>query len=153
MKSLAKELFIIALLVMIVVFTIGIIFYQYMPNNKTVPEPITYTADSSTTAVLQEIKAATDDATGDSESESIIKSYSIGSKDLSAAALRQSYTSGKTDPFAEVPKDNSNTTTGNTVASTNTTNTNSTTTNNTTTSTPAQNTGATGTFFEKPNSK
>jgi len=149
MKSIAKELFIMALLVMIVVFMVGIIFYDYMPNNKTVPEPVTYQADASTTAVLQEIAATTlgDDGSGSSESQSIIKSYSIGPKELSTAASKQAYTSGKTDPFAEYVESTTNTTTdGNTVTNT----TQATTTNN---GASKPNTNSTGTFFEKPNSK
>lgn len=147
MKSVAKELFIMALLLMIVVFMIGIIFYQYMPNNKTIPEPVRYTADSTTTAVLQEIAILSSESSeGSSEPESIIKSYSVGIKELSTAAARKSYTSGKTDPFAEykVVEPNSNTVTGNTT----TNNSSSSTTQGTT-----QNSSSTGTFFENKNSK
>lgn len=145
MKSLSKELFIMALLIMIVVFMVGIIFYEYMPNNKTVPEPITYSTSSTTTAVLQEIAAsASDTSSSDSmETQSIIKSYSIGTKELSTAASKQSYTSGKTDPFAEY------------TGTTNTTNGNTTGTNTTTNTTQGSisNSSSTGTFFEKSNSK
>ena len=91
MKSLSKELFIMALLLMVVVFMIGIIFYQYMPNNKTVPEPVSYRADSSTTSILQEIASTSTDnenSSTSSDTQSIIKSYSIGSKELSTAASK-----------------------------------------------------------------
>ncbi|MBO5397442.1 MAG: hypothetical protein J6A36_00685 [Clostridia bacterium] len=147
MKSLSKELFIMALLIMIVVFMVGIIFYEYMPNNKTVPEPITYSTASTTTAVLQEIAATASDTSSSSDSietQSIIKSYSIGSKELSTAASKQSYTSGKTDPFAEY------------TGTTSTTNGNTTDTNTTTTTTTqgnSSNSSSTGTFFESSNSK
>ena len=147
MKSLSKELFIMALLIMIVVFMVGIIFYEYMPNNKTVPEPITYSTASTTTAVLQEIAATASDSSSSSDSietRSIIKSYSIGTKELSTAASKQSYTSGKTDPFAEY------------TGTTSTTNGNTTDTNTTTTTTTqgnSSNSSSTGTFFESSNSK
>lgn len=152
MKSLSKELFIMALLLMIVVFIVGIIFYEYMPNNKTVPEPITYQADSSTTSVIQEI-AATTTSTGNStatETQSVIKSYSIGTKELTSAAAKNSYTSGKTDPFAAYNEVTTNTTDGNPTGTTD---------NTTTTTTNAQpsnnNSGGstTGTFFESSSSK
>ena len=145
MKSLSKELFIMALLIMIVVFMVGIIFYEYMPNNKTVPEPITYSTSSTTTAVLQEIaSSASDTSSSDSmETQSIIKSYSIGTKELSTAASKQSYTSGKTDPFAEYTG-TSNTTNGNTTGTNTATNT---------TQGSTSNSSSTGTFFEKSNSK
>lgn len=151
MKSLSKELFIMALLLMIVVFMVGIIFYEYMPNNKTVPEPITYQTDSSTASVLQEI-AATTTSTGGStatETQSVIKSYSIGTKELSTAASKQSYTSGKTDPFAEYVETTPSTTDGNTTGTTN--NTSTTTTN---AETNNSNSGSTtGTFFESSSTK
>lgn len=145
MKSLSKELFIMALLIMIVVFMVGIIFYEYMPNNKTVPEPITYSTSSTTTAVLQEIASSSSDtSSSDSmETQSIIKSYSIGTKELSTAASKQSYTSGKTDPFAEYTG-TSNTTNGNTTGTNTATNT---------TQGSTSNSSSTGTFFEKSNSK
>ncbi len=152
MKSMSKEMFIMALLIMIVVFMVGIIFYDYMPNNKIVPEPITYQADSSTTSVLQEIASTTiGDDTETQEKQSIIKSYSIGSKELSTAASKNSYTSGKTDPFAEYKEPVTNTVdeNGNVIANPSTNTVTNTTTNNGATS---QN-STTGTFFEKPNSK
>lgn len=152
MRSVSRELFIMALLLMIVVFMVGMIFYKYMPNNKIVPEPIAYTADSSTTTTLQEIAASRDSVSGSSETKSVIKSYSIGEKDLSAAASKQTYVSGKTDPFAEYvePKQdpNSTNTVGNTVTGSGATNTvpNSNTNTN-------KNGSSTGTFFESSSSK
>ena len=84
MNSISKEIFIMALLLMIVVFMIGMVFYKYMPNNKTVPEPIVYSAEASITAVLQEIKASSygSDLENEEEVQDIIKSYSIGTTEL-----------------------------------------------------------------------
>ncbi len=148
MRKLSKELFIMALLLMIIVFMIGMIFYNYMPNNKTVPAPVSYKADSQTTVVLQEISSSSAGTDTDSSGgvQSIIKSYSIGAKELSTAASKQSYTSGKTDPFAEYKETETNTADGNTTGNT--------TSNNKVPSTSSnKNTNSTGTFFEKPNSK
>ena len=143
MKHVVKEIFIIALLIMTVVFIIGMIFYEYMPNNKIVPEPITYMAESSTTAVLQGIQSEVL-IQEDSEEQSIIKSYSIGAKELSTAAAKHSYTSGKTNPFSQyVVKPDSNTANG----------TNNTNTTSTTTSSVSTGGASTGTFFESSNSK
>lgn len=149
MKTVSKELFIMALLLMIVVFMIGMVFYEYMPNNKTVPEPITYTADSSTTAVLQEISSSTTttDYGSTSEPESIIKSYSIGTKDIATAAAKQIIDSGKTDPFAPYTEPVSD---GNTVGNTTNTTGNG---GNTKPTNTNKDSNSTGTFFEKPNSK
>lgn len=151
MKSISKELFIMALLLMIVVIMIGMVFYKYMPNNKTVPDVITYVPDSSTTAVLQEISASNANNRNptnsvDSEIQDVIKSYSIGTKELTTAASKQTYVSGKTDPFAEVPTTDGNTVDGNTTVP------------SSPNGTPAaSNSGtgssSTGTFFEKKGSK
>lgn len=150
MKTISKELFIMTLLVMIVIFMIGMIFYKYMPNNRTVPEPITYTADSSTTALLQEISASSgyNYYNDQSEVEDIIKSYSVGAKELSTAASKRTYVSGKTDPFAEYKEADTNSVNSNTVGDTSATNSNSqadTSINN--------NSSSTGSFFENKNSK
>ncbi len=159
----AKEIFIMALLLMIVVFMIGLVFYEYMPNNKVVPDAASYSADSSTTSILQEIAATTansgDDTDGSSGiGDTLLQSYSIGSDDLSTAASKHSYTSGKTNPFAEYVDPNVNMVNG-------------TTTNGTTTAQPTttpqqaasgsvsnKNSGnsgsiSTGSFYEIPNSK
>ena len=148
MKSISKEMFIMALLLMIVVFMLGMVFYKYMPNNKTVPEPISYSADSSTTAVLQEISASTGygDNSNEDSVDDVIKSYSIGTQELVTAASKQTYVSGKTDPFAEYKDAPSADATGNTTANTSATNT---------TSAPSTttDTNSTGTFFEKKDSK
>ena len=150
MQAISKEIFIMALLLMIVVFMLGMVFYKYMPNNKTIPEPISYSADSSTTAVLQEISASTgySDSSGEEQVEDVIKSYSIGTQELTTAASKQTYVSGKTDPFAEYKEEPAP---GNTT--TNTTVTNTATTNSTAAPSVPQDPNSTGTFFEKKGSK
>lgn len=157
MKSLTKEIFIIALLLMIVVFMIGMVFYNYMPNNKLIPEPISYSADSKTTAILQEISMSSSDTDSDgAESQSVIKSYSIGQKDLSTAASKQSYTSGKTNPFAEYKEEPAGNNTEENPTASGGNNTGNNTNNNTTTNantTKHENSSSTGTFFENKNSK
>ena len=148
MNSISKEIFIMALLLMIVVFMIGMVFYKYMPNNKTVPEPIVYSAEASTTAVLQEIKASSYGSSldGEEEVQDIIKSYSIGTTELTTAASKQTYVSGKTDPFAEYSDGSSNTvgTDGNTTVSN---------PNDGNVNTTKHASDSTGTFFEKKGSK
>ena len=164
MRSAPKELFIVALLLMIVVFMIGMVFYKYMPNNKTVPEPVTYSADATTTSILQEISASSSsysDESGENEvAQDVIKSYSIGQSELTSAAAKQTYVSGKTNPFAEYQAPTANTVdaNGNTVANTNTVNQNPNTqpAQQQAQPQPAQaktDPNSTGTFFEKKGSK
>jgi hypothetical protein len=110
MKSVIKEIFIGSLLLMVIIFTLGILFYDTMPNNKVTPNSITYTAEASVTSAIQEISASKDETTSSSTSSledellnigSVIASYSLGSSDLSTYAARNTYESGKVDPFAE----------------------------------------------------
>ena len=109
MKALVKELFIGVLLLMVVIFTLGILFYDSMPNNKSASTSITYTADATVTTTIQEIteeKANSSSSSSSSDTSgldigSVLASYSIGSTDLSEYASRKTYESGKVDPFAD----------------------------------------------------
>ena len=109
MKALVKELFIGVLLLMVVIFTLGILFYDSMPNNKSASTSITYTADATVTTTIQEIteeKANSSSSSSSSDASgldigSVLASYSIGSTDLSEYASRKTYESGKVDPFAD----------------------------------------------------
>ena len=109
MKSLVKELFIGVMLLMIVVFTLGIIFYDSMPNNKLAPTSITYTADATVTSTIQQISeeksknntTSSSNTSSGNDFGSVIASYSIGSTDLSIYESRKNYESGKSDPFED----------------------------------------------------
>lgn len=170
MKSLVKELFIGVLLLMVVVFTLGILFYDSMPNNKATPTSITYTADTAVTTTIQQISEEKANSTSNSSSSSnssgldigsVIASYSIGSTDLSTYAQRKTYESGKVDPFEDY-KEEKNTdgnTTGNNNNSTgnnNSSNSNSSSNSNNGNSNnngSSKNDSSTGKLFENKNSK
>lgn len=116
MKSLVKELFIGVLLLMIVTITLGIAFYDSMPNNKLAPTSITYTADATVTSTIQQIseeKSKNNNTTSSSNTSSgldigsVIASYSIGSTDLSIYESRKNYESGKSDPFEDYKEETS----------------------------------------------
>ncbi len=169
MKSLVKELFIGVLLLMVVVFTLGILFYDSMPNNKATPTSITYTADTAVTTTIQQIAEEKSNSTTNSSSSSdssgldigsVIASYSIGSTDLSTYAQRKTYESGKVDPFEDYKEETS--TDGNTTGDNNSTGNNN---NNNSNSGSNSNNGnsnsngsskndsSTGKLFENKNSK
>ena len=82
-KIAIKEIFILVLLLIVILFVMGVMFYDYIPSNKVVPEPIEYAADSKVTATLQEIAATTDEnVDGEfADDGSLLKSYSIGTSD------------------------------------------------------------------------
>ena len=161
MKALVKEIFIGVLLLMVVVFTLGILFYDSMPNNKATSTSITYTADSKVTTTIQQIaeEKANSEATDDSSNSSgldigsVLASYSIGSTDLSEFASRKTYESGKVDPFAdyqeETPAEDGNANGQNNNSQNGNNNSNS----SSSSSSSSNNDDSTGKLFENKNSK
>lgn len=168
MKSLVKELFIGILLLMVVVFTLGILFYDSMPNNKATPTSITYTADTAVTTTIQQISEEKANSTSNSSSSSdssglnigsVIASYSIGSTDLSTYAQRKTYESGKVDPFEDYKEETNtdgNTTGDNNNSTGNNSNGNSSSNSNNGNSNSngsSKNDSSTGKLFENKNYK
>ena len=161
MKALVKEIFIGVLLLMVVVFTLGILFYDSMPNNKATSTSITYTADSKVTTTIQQIaeekanSEATDYSCNSSGLDigSVLAYYSIVSTDLSEFASRKTYESGKVDPFAdyqeETPAEDGNANGQNNNSQNGNNNSNS----SSSSSSSSNNDDSTGKLFENKNSK
>ncbi len=101
MSKIIKEVFIILLLCVIVIFTIGLLFYDCIPHENEKIESIEYVADKRVTETLQEIESNNGSDTTDSKEDSLIKSYSIEKDDLNEFAIENYYETGKKDPFAE----------------------------------------------------
>lgn len=147
MRKCIKELVIIALLIVVIMSILGILLSDYVPANISLPEPIEYMADSSVTAVLQEIETNTEEnGNGNIDSsentESLLKSYSIDESELKSYKSKNAFASGKPDPFADYEETTeSNTVTGGQ---------SSVITNTITGTTSKPNTGS---FFESSNSK
>lgn len=98
-----KEIFILILLFVVVIFTIGILFYEFIPENIEEVSSIKYEASDRVLEIVAEIQEKTginnsivDDATG-----ALLKSYSITKSDLTDYKTKNYYESGKKDPFAE----------------------------------------------------
>ncbi len=90
-KSLIKEIIIILLLLLAVILALGVLFYDYIPTNKSVPSVLTYkTADS----VQEEIDAKI------TESETVLVTYEITSEDLKTLEQNKTYNKGKVNPFS-----------------------------------------------------
>lgn len=171
MKSLVKELFIGVLLLMVVVFTLGILFYDSMPNNKATPTFITYTADTAVTTTIQQISEEKANSTSNSSSSSdssglnigsVIASYSIGSTDLSTYAQRKTYESGKVDPFEDYKEEtntdgnttgDNNNSTGNNSSNSNGNSSSNSNNGNSNNNGSSKNDSSTGKLFENKNSK
>lgn len=113
-KTIAKEAGIVILLLVAVALILGIIFYEYIPNNKTVPAKIeAYTLPEEIKAELQE---------GMTEEQNIVRTYYIDSTDLSAYESTNEYDKGKANPFADYT---ANTSDGNNTSNNNSNNNNS----------------------------
>jgi hypothetical protein len=131
-KTVIKEIFIFLLLLLVIALVLGIMFYDYIPNNKTVPTALKqYELAPEAQEELNETMSRS--------SENIVKTYYIDSSDLSAYASTKDYNKGKVNPFEDYTSEN---TTNNTTNNTNTKNTN--TTGNKTTNTVDRNEDFTG---------
>lgn len=176
-----KEALIIVLLFLVILFTIGILFYDCMSVDVDKVVSIEYETDENVNEVLNEIEANTGIDVKNTTSNSLLKSYSITADDLTVYASEKSYESGKKDPFAEssetieeyvtttlkkgtttnpqtnnqvIPIEEKPEKTNENKVTSNVTNTVSRDkVENNTVSNSTKNTSTTGTFFEKQNSK
>lgn len=101
MSKVIKEVFIILLLCMVVIFTIGLLFYDCIPQKSENIESIEYIADKSVTNTLEQIRENSNADITNNEDGSLLKSYSIKKEDLEQFASENYYETGKKDPFAE----------------------------------------------------
>ena len=129
-KTIIKEIFIMLLLCVAIVLVFGVIFYDYIPTNKAVPNKLEayVTPENIQEEIDEEIM----------EMNKIEVSYEITESDLDLYKQTHSYTPGKRDPFSA-------STDTNTAGEGNTTNTN---TNNNSTSTNTD-PNSTGSFFNE----
>lgn len=129
-KTIIKEIFIMLLLCVAIVLVFGVIFYDYIPTNKAVPNKLEayVTPENIQEEINEEIM----------EMNKVEVSYEITESDLDLYKQTHSYTPGKRDPFSA-------STDTNTAGEGNTTNTN---TNNNSTSTNTD-PNSTGSFFNE----
>ena len=134
-KTVIKEIFIFLLLLLVIALVLGIMFYDYIPNNKTVPTALKqYELAPEAQEELNETMSRS--------SENIVKTYYIDSSDLSVYASTKDYNKGKVNPFEDYTTESTTNTTSNTNKTTNTKNTN--TAGNKTTNTVDRNEDFTG---------
>ena len=91
LKSVLKEVFIILLLSIAILLILGILFYDYIPINKVVPEKEAYTTPNE---VKNEINEEI------SETEKIEVTYEVTDSDLNIYEQTGSYSEGKANPFS-----------------------------------------------------
>lgn len=164
MKSkILKEVFIIILLVIVIVFTLEILFYDSISIGSKPVSSVQYEASSEVEEVLNEIQESS--GTDINEKDSLLKSYTINKDDLNVYANENYYESGKKDPFAENSEDveveetttatitNKNNTESNNTYIANEETESSNINENKVTNETSKNGSTTGTFFENKSSK
>lgn len=100
-KTILKEIIITLLLCIAILLILGIIFYDYNPLNKILPNKIAYSTP-------EEIK----NEIAQNEVKDVLEGgvnivYSIDSSDLNIYKKSNSYVSGKANPFAPLTEDTS----------------------------------------------
>lgn len=142
-KSVMKEIFIILLLSVAILLILGILFYDYIPINRVIPEREAYVTPDN---VLQELSESI------TETEKVEVTYEVTDSDLNVYKQTGSYTEGKVNPFA-LEETNTNTNTESNSDNNNNNNNNGSNSNNNGTNentnngeTPADE-NSTGTFF------
>lgn len=91
-KTIFKEICIILLLCVAIVLVLGVIFYDYIPTNKAVPNKL------SAYVTPQEVKTEIDEQVA--EINKVEVSYEITGTDINLYKQTHSYTPGKIDPFS-----------------------------------------------------
>lgn len=97
-KSVIKEIFIMLLLCIAIVLILGVIFYNYIPSNKAIPNKL----EAYTTP--ENIKAEIEQEITETKQEEI--TYQIDSTDLKLYKSTHGYTTGKSNPFSASTIDN-----------------------------------------------
>lgn len=113
-KSIIKEICIMLLLCACIVLLFGIMFYDYIPLSKVVPNKVAY-------EVPEEIKQDLETNVETEEIKTQIITYSVDSKDLLQFKNSGRLEEGKLNPFALYTESTSNNTitSGNTISNTN----------------------------------
>lgn len=125
-KTVIKEIFVTLLLCIAIVLLLGIIFYDYNPINKVVPNKIAY-------SVPEDIRNELEEENIQSSTPSIEnKVYTIEGSDLNIYKRSNTYNPSKENPFASTPSVSANVTVNDSKVNG--------TTNNKNTSTSSQNT-------------
>jgi len=92
MAKIIKEIIIMLLVCLAGMLLFAVLFYEYIPNRKVVPEVSLYSAPET----IKEMMA--DDI--DKRDEQIIKTFQVTSSDLTKYKITNDYVAGKSDPFA-----------------------------------------------------
>ena len=136
-KTIVKEIIIILLLCLAIILVLGVLLYEYIPNDKIIPEAVAYITPES-------VKEELNNAETVDESQ-IIRTYTLDSTDLNNYKRVDSYVPGKPNPFSSYQTNgqtsNQGSGTGSSGTSSGTSNNNSNSNNNSSTSTTNSSSG------------
>ena len=97
LKSVIKEIFIILLLSIAILLILGILFYDYIPINRVIPEREAYVTPDEVKNEVEEIIT---------ETEKVEVTYEVTDSDLNIYKQSGRYTEGKANPFELVEETN-----------------------------------------------
>lgn len=108
-KTVLKEVIIVLVLCIAILLVLSVLFYDYNPVSKVVPNKVAYSTPNDIVEDLQE-ENSVEEITVEN------KIYTIEGSDLNIYKKSNSYTPGKANPFASSPTNtqNTNTTSGTT---------------------------------------
>lgn len=112
MKKYLKEGVFIALFIIIIVIIIGILFFEFIPN-QIIPEPTKYQQTSSTAKLISQISEEQQAEQEKEENKSVLKSYEVTSEELEYSKKESEYVQGKNHPFYDYTKASASNTTSN----------------------------------------
>ncbi len=100
-KDIIKEFIIVILILLVIALLLGIVFYEYIPMNKVVPNKVeAYTISNE---LEQELgKEIVEDSAG-----KITKTYTVEEYELKEYEKNDEYDKGKKNPFSTVDKGSS----------------------------------------------
>lgn len=97
-NKIVKELLIIILLSLVIVLTLRMVIYDFIPNENMLPESIQYSADTAVQTTLKEIEEE-NNRIENSTTDSLLKTYVIEASDLKGYVSKNEYKNKNTDPF------------------------------------------------------
>lgn len=103
-KTIVKELIIILLLCFAIILILGVLLYDYIPNDKIIPDAVAYTTPESVKEELNKTQSL--------DESQIVRTYTIDSTDLNNYKKVNSYVPGKPNPFSSYQKNGEETNSG-----------------------------------------
>jgi len=97
MLKVLREILIYILLIALIVLVFGIIFYEHLPSNKTVPGKVEATLPEKLEEELEQTLAE--------EEQEVLVTYTVEEDDLDRYEDSNQYDPGKIDPFSEYTGD------------------------------------------------